>query len=349
MQYNPCNIPLPPLPALSSSSNKSSELDQFSHIMSTTVELTENGSSIKTLESHNYHHWNDLILSYFLEHNLDGIVDGTKLQPTSSTAESQNWLLRQKKAAGFIARKLDLVTATSSSTKSLVETSKRCGRPLNSSTPQRRLGTDVVCLRGSHLLVVLMVISSDTLLCSERSLARCLMQESILMTICWPIWPFITSQATIIPPAKWSSQLPSHQILLWRWTVSWARSTSWFVMVKWTNLRLRHSMSEAKPISRANLPGNDASTAPTIQKLPIRLKIAGRYILRKILDLRIVTTQLIMQLSLDKPYVLLPWMAINMESPFSTRALPNPCSGITNISQTMLPRPHPLRWLMMIP
>lgn len=45
--------------------------------------------------------------SYFLVHNLDGIVDGTEAQPTSSPIESANWLLREKKAAGFIAMKLD--------------------------------------------------------------------------------------------------------------------------------------------------------------------------------------------------------------------------------------------------
>lgn len=47
------------------------------------------------------------MLSYFLEHNLDGTVDGSEEQPTTSSSESQNWVLRQKKAAGFIARKLD--------------------------------------------------------------------------------------------------------------------------------------------------------------------------------------------------------------------------------------------------
>lgn len=46
------------------------------------------------------------MLSYFLKHNLDGIVDGSEPQPPSNPAESQNCLLRQKKAAGFIARKL---------------------------------------------------------------------------------------------------------------------------------------------------------------------------------------------------------------------------------------------------
>lgn len=45
--------------------------------------------------------------SYFLVHNLDGIVDGTEEQPSSPSPELSNWLLRQKKAAGFIAMKLD--------------------------------------------------------------------------------------------------------------------------------------------------------------------------------------------------------------------------------------------------
>lgn len=75
--------------------------------MSTSIEATESGSSIKLLEAHNYHHWSDLMLSYFLEHNLDGIVDGTEPQPSNSPSDSQNWLLQQKKATGFIARKLD--------------------------------------------------------------------------------------------------------------------------------------------------------------------------------------------------------------------------------------------------
>lgn len=48
-----------------------------------------------------------MMQSYFLVHNLDGIVDGTEAQPTSSPTESSHWLLRQKKAAGFIAMKLD--------------------------------------------------------------------------------------------------------------------------------------------------------------------------------------------------------------------------------------------------
>lgn len=40
---------------------------------------------------------------YFLVHNLDG----TEEQPTSPSPELNNWLLRQKKVAGFIAMKLD--------------------------------------------------------------------------------------------------------------------------------------------------------------------------------------------------------------------------------------------------
>lgn len=76
--------------------------------MSNNNETSETGSSIKVLELHNYHQWSDLMLSYFLEHNLDGIIDGTEEIPDISTpAERNNWMLRQKKAAGFIARKLD--------------------------------------------------------------------------------------------------------------------------------------------------------------------------------------------------------------------------------------------------
>lgn len=45
--------------------------------------------------------------SYFLVHNLDGIVDGSETQPDAASPELTNWLLRQKKAAGFIAMKLD--------------------------------------------------------------------------------------------------------------------------------------------------------------------------------------------------------------------------------------------------
>lgn len=34
-------------------------------------------------------------------------MDVSKVQPSGSPAENANWLLRQKKAAGFIAMKLD--------------------------------------------------------------------------------------------------------------------------------------------------------------------------------------------------------------------------------------------------
>lgn len=47
------------------------------------------------------------MLLYFLENNLDRIIDGSEPQPSESGAERKNWLLRQKKAAGFIACKLD--------------------------------------------------------------------------------------------------------------------------------------------------------------------------------------------------------------------------------------------------
>lgn len=45
--------------------------------------------------------------SYFLVHNLDGIVAGSEAPPAVPSPELTNWLLRQKKAAGFIAMKLD--------------------------------------------------------------------------------------------------------------------------------------------------------------------------------------------------------------------------------------------------
>ncbi|KAG0142674.1 hypothetical protein CROQUDRAFT_47633, partial [Cronartium quercuum f. sp. fusiforme G11] len=77
--------------------------------MATNIEVSESsGSSIKPLEQDNFHQWKGSMLSYFLEHNLDGIVDGSesKPEPTRPT-ELANWYLREKKAAGFIARKLD--------------------------------------------------------------------------------------------------------------------------------------------------------------------------------------------------------------------------------------------------
>lgn len=116
--HDPCLIPLPPSPALTEHFSQNhlppnsallisdSSFNPFS-FMSTSTEHAESGSSIRVLESTNYHQWSDLMLSYFLEHNLDGIVDGSDEQPTIAGPERQNWLLCQKKAAGFIACKLD--------------------------------------------------------------------------------------------------------------------------------------------------------------------------------------------------------------------------------------------------
>lgn len=117
MKEDPSQIHLPPSPATTvirfpstspSATSVDEHLIQSNHInMSLTGESSETGNSIKVLEMNNYHQWSDLMLSYFLEHNLDGIVDGTEEQPVEPASERNNWLLRQKKAAGFIARKLD--------------------------------------------------------------------------------------------------------------------------------------------------------------------------------------------------------------------------------------------------
>lgn len=72
--------------------------------MYTTNKQAETGSSIKVPELHIHHQWSNLMLSYFLEHNLDGIVDGTEVEPPlTAISERINWILQQKKAAGFIA------------------------------------------------------------------------------------------------------------------------------------------------------------------------------------------------------------------------------------------------------
>lgn len=116
MNHNPCLIPLRPSPAPTNFSIESSQ--SFFSIsalqsspeeitMTSISEVTDSGGSIKVFETTNYHQWNDLMSSYFLEHNLDGIVDGSEPQPEGSTPEAKNWILRQKKAAGFISRKLD--------------------------------------------------------------------------------------------------------------------------------------------------------------------------------------------------------------------------------------------------
>ncbi|KAG0150671.1 hypothetical protein CROQUDRAFT_37845 [Cronartium quercuum f. sp. fusiforme G11] len=70
--------------------------------MSTNTEVTKStGSSIKPLEQDNFHQWKGSMLSYFLEHNLDGIIDGSETKPKATKpVELANWLLHEKKATG---------------------------------------------------------------------------------------------------------------------------------------------------------------------------------------------------------------------------------------------------------
>lgn len=75
--------------------------------MSNSLNSSDVGSTIKVLEANNYHQWQDLMMPFFLEHNPEGIVDGTKPQPPAESPDAQNWKLRQKRAAGFLAGKLD--------------------------------------------------------------------------------------------------------------------------------------------------------------------------------------------------------------------------------------------------
>ncbi|KAG0142120.1 hypothetical protein CROQUDRAFT_16970, partial [Cronartium quercuum f. sp. fusiforme G11] len=71
-----------------------------------TTETTSSG--ILPLEQDNFHQWKGAMFSYFLEHNLDGIVDGIEAKPdTTHPVKLANWLLREKKAARFISQKLD--------------------------------------------------------------------------------------------------------------------------------------------------------------------------------------------------------------------------------------------------
>lgn len=95
--YDPCLIPLPLSPALTVSSLLEEDSSLFTlprtvtfDIMSTSIEQQESGSLIRTLEANNYHQWKDLMLAYFLEHNLDGIVEGTEEQPINSPSENQS-------------------------------------------------------------------------------------------------------------------------------------------------------------------------------------------------------------------------------------------------------------------
>lgn len=78
------------------------------HIMSSSDNTNESGQYIQALTQENHHLWKSSMLSHFLEHNLDSIVDGTELKPAENlSAELANWNLRNKKAAGFMARKMD--------------------------------------------------------------------------------------------------------------------------------------------------------------------------------------------------------------------------------------------------
>lgn len=113
LKISPENIPLPPSPPLSIASFPSNDLPLITDSCTLPPTMTDNptsetGSSIPVLELHNHHQWNGAIMSYFLEHNLDGIVDGSEPCPDSTApTERSNWILRQKKAAGFISRKID--------------------------------------------------------------------------------------------------------------------------------------------------------------------------------------------------------------------------------------------------
>lgn len=115
MRLDPSQIPLPPSPAPtleSVSVPESFPLEDTHHsfidTMSNPTETSSSdvGHSIKILEHDNYYQWSDMMLSYFLVHNLDGIVDGSEVPP-SVPSKLNNWLLREKKAAGFIAMKLN--------------------------------------------------------------------------------------------------------------------------------------------------------------------------------------------------------------------------------------------------
>lgn len=107
-------VPLPPSPPWSTISITCDDLSSPTQTpLLQTEEISENtnnesGSSIPLLELHNHHQWSGSIMSYFIEHNLDGIVDGSESCPDiSSPTERSNWILRQKKSAGFISRKMD--------------------------------------------------------------------------------------------------------------------------------------------------------------------------------------------------------------------------------------------------
>lgn len=114
LNHSPTEVPLPPSPvwSLDSPSLKNSSLlpvfPSYLKFNMTEQLSSESGGSIKSLEIHNHHQWSGSMMSYFLEHNLDGIVDGSEVCPDITLpAERANWILQQKKAAGFISRNMD--------------------------------------------------------------------------------------------------------------------------------------------------------------------------------------------------------------------------------------------------
>ena len=106
MILDPTQIPLPPSPALKvtpSSPSPSVHCSIGEDLLTTSILLlnmssTENtssdiGNSIRVLEHHNYHQWKEMMQSYFLVHNLDGIVDGSEPLPSTNSSEINSWLL----------------------------------------------------------------------------------------------------------------------------------------------------------------------------------------------------------------------------------------------------------------
>lgn len=73
--------------------------------MSLHTSTADEGREIKLLETNNFQSWSSVMRAHFLEHNLDGIVDRTETEPTDATAQPL-YIVRTKKAAGFITRKL---------------------------------------------------------------------------------------------------------------------------------------------------------------------------------------------------------------------------------------------------
>lgn len=149
MNHNPCQIPLPPSPAPTTLSYDSMDSDFFivktlhipqSFIMSTTVESNDSGNSIKVLESHNYHQWSDVMFSYFLEHNLDGIVDGPRLSQRLRAQRLGTGCFVKRKQPGSLPGNSTLAIEISSLMISLEEIPRHSGPPSKSSMPLRKPG-----------------------------------------------------------------------------------------------------------------------------------------------------------------------------------------------------------------